>query len=434
MRKSASMYLNTPLTSLPPMPLFHGHSVNAGKFDANFKNDKRLQQRLAKCRFDTAVTSSYSEFMPRLHKWLDTLGFDRHLTMPSRAFCSDETQGCPTIQIKRQFGVFPFDHGVVGGLLAVDRHGPHSHHGEDMLLVQASHVGVDDETGLYGAVRRVKMRGGDLGATCGKLCGAIEPFIDDYELCINTTLATIRDDGRVMIDVDTQFLQKDRPMGTVLKYDKLFAKALDNQFLPPQNVSSIRASFFASETFASHFITTLERERTVKGAPPVEKNKPMPIGRALTARYFSCVYHSPPLDEPHSVVLANLIPTMPAIVTHEHPALAAAIANTQAEFESSYRSVSSTPHYKGRNFMYIAGINVDVSPSKEAAQQHRSEFMRTRFIPWAAYYHTRDGRRELLEQEEVALKLSSFAEVTAEETRHREESLFSTSPDKYGVQ
>jgi hypothetical protein len=66
----------------------------------------------------------YSQFVPRLYNLCRSLGFTREHMMPSRAFCSDESQGYPVILIAQHFGTFPFDHGRVGGKVAINRHGP----------------------------------------------------------------------------------------------------------------------------------------------------------------------------------------------------------------------------------------------------------------------------------------------------------------------
>jgi len=79
------------------------------------------------------VGMRYSEFAPRVYNLAKSLGFTPGKMMPSRAFCSDESQGYPIIQIAKQFGTFPFNHGRVGGMIALDRHGPHAHHGMDLL-------------------------------------------------------------------------------------------------------------------------------------------------------------------------------------------------------------------------------------------------------------------------------------------------------------
>jgi hypothetical protein len=52
----------------------------------------------------------YSQFVPRLYNFCLSLGFQRNRMMPSRAFCSDESQGYPTILVAQHFGTFPFDH------------------------------------------------------------------------------------------------------------------------------------------------------------------------------------------------------------------------------------------------------------------------------------------------------------------------------------
>lgn len=77
--------------------------------------------------------------------------------MPSRAFYSDESQGYLVVPIAQDFGTFPFDHGRVGGKVATDRHAPFSHHGEDLVIVHASHVGYDPEQRCFGRYRRSRM-------------------------------------------------------------------------------------------------------------------------------------------------------------------------------------------------------------------------------------------------------------------------------------
>ena len=96
------------------------------------------------------MTIPYAEFVPRLYNLCIQLGFRKDLIMPSRAFCSDENQGIPIILLTKHFGIFPFNHGRVGGMIAVDRHAPHASHGEDSVIVQASHVGYDPNSGVYG--------------------------------------------------------------------------------------------------------------------------------------------------------------------------------------------------------------------------------------------------------------------------------------------
>ena len=63
------------------------------------------------------VAMRYSQFIPRLYNLAISLGFERGKIMPSRAFCSDESQGYPIILMAKHFGTFPFNHGLVGGVV-----------------------------------------------------------------------------------------------------------------------------------------------------------------------------------------------------------------------------------------------------------------------------------------------------------------------------
>jgi hypothetical protein len=104
------------------------------------------------------VSMRYSRFMPRAYNLAKSLGFKRGKIMPSRAFCSDESQGYPSILIAKHFGIFPFNHGLVGGVMATDRHAPHAHHGKDLVIIQASHVGYDPENGNLAFIAACRQR------------------------------------------------------------------------------------------------------------------------------------------------------------------------------------------------------------------------------------------------------------------------------------
>jgi hypothetical protein len=83
---------------------------------------------------------------------------------------------------------------------------------------------------------------------------------------------------------------------------------------------------------------------------------------------------------------------MPTLVTSPNPALDAARYHTQTEFDRTYRSIRREPAFAGKNLLFVAGLNVDVSPRDDLL------FPLTTFIPWAAYAQLRDGRTMLLEQ------------------------------------
>ena len=102
----------------------------------------------------------YGKFVPRLYNLCRSLDYTPGKIMPARAFCADENQGYPIIQLTKHFGTFLFNHGRAGGIMATDRHRPHAHHGKDLLILQASHVGYDPETGEFGITANYIQPGG----------------------------------------------------------------------------------------------------------------------------------------------------------------------------------------------------------------------------------------------------------------------------------
>ena len=88
------------------------------------------------------ATFPYNDFVARLYNFCRSLGLESGKILPSRAFCSDENQGYPIILIAKHFGAFPFNHGRVGGIVATNRHGPHAHHGKDLVIIHANQCGV----------------------------------------------------------------------------------------------------------------------------------------------------------------------------------------------------------------------------------------------------------------------------------------------------
>src|ERR1700723_3798603 len=135
-----------------------------------------MQQRMIENLKVGPYAMRYSQFVPRLYNLCRSLGFERDRMLPSRAFCSDESQGYPVILIAQHFGTFPFDHGRVGGKVSVNRHGPYAAHGEDLVIIQASHVGYDADGGRFGGYRRERTESCGFGPKFGQpAAGADDP-------------------------------------------------------------------------------------------------------------------------------------------------------------------------------------------------------------------------------------------------------------------
>ena len=92
---------------------------------------------------------------------------------------------------------------------------------------------------------------------------------------------------------------------------------------------------------------------------------------------------------------------MPWIVTSQAPLLDAAKANTQIEFDRTFRTIVKDKCYRGKKIVYISGLNIDISPQKDQM------FPLTKFIPWAAFIQSEDGTQLIIEQEELFSILKS---------------------------
>jgi hypothetical protein len=323
----------------------------------------------------------YSQFVPRLYNLCRSLGFERERMMPSRAFCSDESQGYPVILITQHFGTFPFDHGRVGGKVAVNRHGPYAHHGDDLVIIQASHVGYDADGKRFGLYRRHRTEGGGFGHNCGKLCGVLHWYQEEYRHAREQVLCG-EVDGEPAVIVDNQFLDDKRSEGLFLHLDEILDRARE-----PIKVLSTSKVFHPSKMLLERLADADWHE------------KPQAIGAQLTADLFSFKKGASADIEGHDILEVALSPAMPTLVTSQNPALDAARFTTQVEFDRTYRSILREGAYRNKNLLFISGVNVDISPRASFP------FPLIKFVPWAAYATLRDGRTFLLEQQEIAEEL-----------------------------
>ena len=87
-------------------------------------------------------------------------------------------------------------------------------------------------------------------------------------------------------------------------------------------------------------------------------------------------------------------------ITSPHPLLTAAQVNTQVEFDRTFRTIVREHGYQGKRVVYVAGLNIDISP------QPGQRFPLTKFVPWAAFVQQPDGSHRTLEQSELWVRLS----------------------------
>lgn len=161
----------------------------------------------------------------------------------------------------------------------------------------------------------------------------------------------------------------------------------DNQTIEPIRSNSTSKEFIASPDFI----------KSVKDFQWTDTKQP--IADQLSPDLFYYRRKLSNENEGHDHMEKNLLNGMPYIVTSKWPALSAAQANTQVEFDRTYRSIAQDPAYKGKNVLFISGLNIDISPQKGQL------FPLTKFIPWAAYFQDEMGHQQTWEQDELFAKL-----------------------------
>jgi len=329
--------------------------------------------RTSSFRIDS-VAMRYSDFAPRLFNFCLSKGMQAHRIMPSRAFCSDENQGYPIILIAKHFGSFPFNHGRVGGIVATDRHGPHAHHGKDVVIIQASHVGYNAETREFGVYRRIHTENQELSSDCGAICGVLQWYKEEYGFA-RQQISIGRDGEKPVITIDNQLLREDREEGLFLNYDQIIS---NHEIV---HAYSTAKSFIAADSF-------------VKRVADKWPNKKTPIENNLFPELFRFKNTSDDMLA-SGLLNRNLLNAMPDIITSKYPELTAAQVNAQMEFDRTFRTIVKEKAYRGKKVVFISGIHIDVSPRENQL------FPLTKFVPWAAYIQNEGGDGYTLEQQEL---------------------------------
>lgn len=342
----------------------------------NFQTNADINHALGEYDLESHMIS-YNEFIPKIYNYCKSLGFEMNKIMPSQAFCSDENQGYPIILMAKHFGIFPFNHGRVGGVMAAARHAPHASHGKDFFIIQASHVGYIPEDHSFGQYRRIRTEHKDNSLSCGKMARVVDWYQREYEFAKNTVFLQ-KLDGENYIVIDNQLIDKRIEKGLLLRMDLLTDNSND-EFIPHHSYSTSKGYKASSEI--SHLFDNLEGKRA--------------IGDDLLPEFICFKIQLEPIIEGVNMVEHNLLPYMPWIVCSRSPLLTAAKVNVQVEFDRTFRSIVKENAYHGKRLVYIAGLNIDISPDADQI------FPTTMFVPWAMYVQTPDGKHEIIEQQGV---------------------------------
>ena len=328
----------------------------------------------------------YNVFVPRLYNFCKSLGFEAGKIMPSRAFCSDENQGYPIIMIAKHFGIFPFNHGRVGGIVATDRHGPHAEHGRDLVIIQASHVGYDPATTTFGQYRRMQTEETASTPTCGKICNIMDWYQQEYQFA-QDNIFIYQQGGDFFITIDNQLLNMEREEGLILHLNKLIESSHESLGYPVRTLSTARSYKLAPYL------------RELLSGRNWQEEEVLPIGKYLTSDLFYFKRHICQQTAGGHHLEKDLMQHMAEIITSEWPSLTAAQVTTQVEFDRTYRSIVKEKSFHGKRLVFIAGLNIDISPLED------NIFPLTKFVPWAVYIQDIDGRYRTMEQDELMAEL-----------------------------
>jgi len=332
------------------------------------------------------TTFPYNHFVARLYNFCQSLGLEPGKILPSRAFCSDENQGYPIILIAKHFGAFPFNHGRVGGIVATDRHGPHAHHGKNLVIIHASHVGYDHGNCSFGNYNRIHTAQGEKSSSCGKINSILGWYLSQYAFA-KENITLHRRDHDLLITIDNQTLNENKEEGLFLHLDKVIASEGRGQFRPLKSYSTSKC-YRASQAL-----------QNLLGDSAWPRTGRQPIGERLLPELFGFTRHVSGDLETQGLLEKNLIPPMPWIVSSKFPLLTAAQANTQVEFDRTYRTLVNAEDYTGKRLVFISGLNIDISPDTSQV------FPSTTFVPWAAFVKDENGHCSFLEQQEIIARL-----------------------------
>jgi hypothetical protein len=180
--------------------------------------------------------------------------------------------------------------------------------------------------------------------------------------------------------IDNALLDANRAEGLVLHRERL---------IDPAQPGTLRVLSTSKAFAASPWLLSRRQGFDWSGAS-------QPIGDLLAAEAFSFRREPVVGPEGHDLLEQALAPAMPVLVTSPNPALDAARYHTQVEFDRTCRTIQREPAYRDKNVLFLAGLNVDVSPRQGQL------FPLTKFVPWAAYLRLRDGTRLLLEQDALS--------------------------------
>jgi hypothetical protein len=256
-------------------------------------------------------------------------------------------------------------------------------------------VGYRPETKRFGEYRRLQTHNNACSSNCGKIHATLDWYMKLYQFAQESIrLQRVGDD--FLVTIDKQLCAQSYDEGLFLHLEKLLRQESDGSFKAVEVLSTSKVCH------ASNSLLAYLKDKKFKWP----KRNTVEMGEHLTPDFFHFKRSLDTEDDSESVQ-HNLYDYMPWIVTSNEPMLSAAEINVQIEFDHAYRSIVQEAEYKNRNLIYIAGLNIDVSP------QEGQLFPLTLFVPWAAYIQHEDGSHFILEQNDLYKRLMQCSDQNA---------------------
>ena len=163
-------------------------------------------------------------------------------------------------------------------------------------------------------------------SNCGKICGALEWYLHEYAFARNN-IFLYQEQGNCKVVIDNLLLHAERDEGLLLKLDRIVQ--VDNWGNPVPEFSRSTAKVFSA---SAALLDELKGYEWKSGCGEV-------IGDRLHPGLFFYKRNISQHTEGRDHLERNLLDVMPNVVTSQWPALTAAQANTQVEFDRTFRTI-----------------------------------------------------------------------------------------------
>jgi hypothetical protein len=282
--------------------------------------------------------------------------FDYRRILPCTWKCSDESLFMVPLSLLAYFGANVFPKGLIGARFNEQSLGAAVHHGSINVDLGGSHVGYlpGERGGSFGYIWRPQQK--EFTSDCGYLTSVFTPFASVYQDASQNILLFRPQGSKVLASIPNEFLQPNWSSHRVkLLVDIETFTAGQVEY---RDDTTFTHTTVARSLFYVHpeFLQGLDP----RDVEPFLQEKPTPIGRFLSPKYFNIFDTQAPLDQ-NGLPRERLMLYMKYIVAPKYSpvSLKAAIVNTNLEHNRLTDTLRS-PEYTNYSFACFTGIFMDL--------------------------------------------------------------------------